>query len=58
MVARYLVEENDEGFVTLDWDASSRVARVKSILRNLMQKYELFNDREEIEKEISKLIVK
>jgi hypothetical protein len=58
LVARYLVEDNDEGFVLVDWDLSTKVARVRSILRNLMQNYDLFKDRDEIESEIAKLMNK
>lgn len=36
LVGRYLVEDNNEGFVIIDWDASCNVARIRSILRNLL----------------------
>jgi hypothetical protein len=58
LVARYLIEDNNEDYVLVDWEASSKVARVKSIFKNLLSNYELFPDIDEIDNVIGKQLMK
>jgi hypothetical protein len=51
-LARYLVEETDERFVHIDLSLTATVARVRSILRNLLNNYKLFSDENIIINEI------
>ncbi|CAD8202076.1 unnamed protein product [Paramecium pentaurelia] len=46
-VARYLIEDNDERFVEFSLLAEGLIARAKSILKNLIGKYNLLEKNEE-----------
>lgn len=45
-LSRYLIEDNYEEFVEFDEELTLSVIVVKSILRNLLGAYQIYNDEE------------
>jgi len=57
LLSRYLVEDNNDSYVTVDFFAMSEALRVKSIFRNLMKDYEIFRDKTKSENELRTFIL-
>ena len=47
LLSRYLVEENDLGYIRIDKKRSNDIIVVKSVLRNLLENYKLLTLEEE-----------
>ena len=56
LVARYMIEENDEKMVVLEWDRSVNIARLRSILKHFLENYELFQNESELTNEITGIL--
>ena len=44
LIARYLVEDNNEDFVELDLDKTESIARVISVFKKMVSDYELYTE--------------
>lgn len=58
LVARYMIEENEEKMVVLEWDRNVNIARLRSILKHFLENYELFQIESELTNEISGILSK